>query len=179
MAYTLHKKAFECTYYQWWEVTNPLVDHAFSEIVYADTPSKARYEYYRQACDNGVDLTIIDVRVRRAKYMDLMIGAPHEQLSALTEMQINKMKHAIGFDSFTPFYRNYYQVHDDADWNDLVGKGLSVKGNQNMMNYYSLNDYGKEVISTLIPKKRNHLFILEQLTPQTSNMIKAINNPVN
>lgn len=51
----------------------------------------------------------------------------------LSESQIHKMKHAIGFDisrvkrgKYTAF-RNYYSCEDNAEWNELVYHGLARK----------------------------------------------------
>lgn len=45
----------------------------------------------------------------------------------LTNEQVSKARHALGLTRQKNAYRNYYTAPDDADWNDLVAKGLATK----------------------------------------------------
>lgn len=47
----------------------------------------------------------------------------------LSDGQINEMRHALGLDYKNKPYRNrFYCNSDDKKWNDLVKKGLALKG---------------------------------------------------
>src|SRR6185369_4145494 len=104
------------------------------------------YEYYK------------NIRCRRASMYDLLSPMPNEDTIDLTTSQISKMSHAIGEDFLASEpYRNYYQVNDDAEWNDLIIKGLAEKGNNHRLNYYYLNERGLTAIKSLKPLSRHSL----------------------
>jgi len=44
-----------------------------------------------------------------------------------TDEQVNKARHALGLTRRKTAYRNYYTGPDDADWNDLVARGMATK----------------------------------------------------
>ena len=86
-------------------------------------------------------------------------------MNTLTVRQINKMKHAIGFDGYRikvrkprtyNAYRNRYITDgSEPDWDDLVGKGLACRGDygNNPMRdskIYSLTQNGLAVLGRIL-----------------------------
>lgn len=43
------------------------------------------------------------------------------------DAQVDKARHALGLTRARVAYRNYYSSGDDADWDDLVARGMAVK----------------------------------------------------
>ena len=68
-----------------------------------------------------------------------------------TEYQINLMKHACGFESSKPFYRNHFascpEDKDDLEWKKLVSGGyaklIRTPGELFPYNGYSITEKGK------------------------------------
>ena len=46
---------------------------------------------------------------------------------SFTDKQVDKARHALGLTRCNIAYRNFYSAADDADWNDLVDRGLATK----------------------------------------------------
>lgn len=46
---------------------------------------------------------------------------------SFTDEQVDKARHALGLTRAKVAYRNYYSCADDADWNDLVERGMATK----------------------------------------------------
>lgn len=82
----------------------------------------------------------------------------------LTESQLHKIKHALGISHdhngnytipkkiYRPklqAYRNYYQIKQCDDWDDLVEKGLAVKGESIGLNYYFVTAEGIQYLKDL------------------------------
>lgn len=69
----------------------------------------------------------------------------------VSETQLSYMKHALGLDYENRPYRNrFFTDESDPNWNDLVGKGLAVKGTKHPNNdenvYFWLTKSGVEFI---------------------------------
>lgn len=151
----IYKKAYQCTYYKWWKVDCG-IGGAYAVTVYAETPSKARYQFYLDLSEHYDKEIFMKIKVRRAKYQDLLMPERHSELDTLTESQISKMKHAVGVHSAQPFHRNYYQVENDEDWEDILQKGYAARNVAMDLPYYFLTKKGKELIRTLVPYKRGY-----------------------
>jgi len=82
----------------------------------------------------------------------------------ISDNQIRMMLHALGIEytrngertipnkTYRPklnAYRNYYQINNDADWNDLVDKELAVQGTHIGQNYYFVSHDGIEYLRSL------------------------------
>jgi hypothetical protein len=82
----------------------------------------------------------------------------------ISDSQIYKMKHALGISYsksgkntipnkvYRPklnSYRNYYQISQCNEWDDLVLKNLAVKGESIGMNYYFVTSEGIEYLKDL------------------------------
>lgn len=151
----IHKKAYQCTYFDWREVDMSIGD-AYAQTVYADTASKARYSFYLDLSEHYEKEIFMKIKVRRNRCSDLLLREPHAELANLTDEQVKKMKHAIGFHSAVPGHRNYYQVKNDDDWECLVNKGYAEKGESLNLPYFYLTDLGKELIWSLKPYRRGY-----------------------
>lgn len=69
----------------------------------------------------------------------------------ISERQKEEMKHTLGMDYKKKPYRNYFYCNkDDVNWNDLVEKGLAIKGgswnNEDENCYFKLSKEGVEFI---------------------------------
>lgn len=165
----LIKKAFECTFNEWYDVESLGVtrhhetDWIHSMVIYAETSGKAKLQYLHYL--EEVDKTFIDVKARRRKGMDLVSRPQHPMLDSISQEQQRKMLHAVGYDERrveSVGYRNYFQCKSDDDWDALVLLGLAEKTQSTTgMPYYFLTDLGREVIWSRIPIQRNQLEIVE------------------
>lgn len=151
----IYKKAYECTYYDWWKVDSCIGD-AYAQTIYAETASKARYAFYLDLSEHYEKEIFMKIKVRRSKYQDLLMPEPHAAIAELSKEQISKMKHAVGFDSAVPGHRNYYQVANDDDWEYLVKMGYAAKGENLNLPYFYLTDIGKEIVWSIKPQKRRY-----------------------
>lgn len=157
----LIKKAFECTFNDWYDVDSLGVTIHFesdwinSMIFHADSVGQAKLKYINWMEDDAYKY--IDVKARRCKHKDLVLGEQHPLLSSTSESQQRKMLHALGYDEnrLSIFgYRNYYQCAVNDDWESLIKLGLADKNLNNGLNYYFLTDLGRQVISSIVPMER-------------------------
>lgn len=152
-------RAFECTSSDWFKVDNSWYteEERYSETVYADTASKARYKfflsqdfYYRNSKEKGEILT--SIKVRRRKGMDLVQNEPHELSAQLTKQMYDKAFHAIGNQALLKPYRNRYVCDHDDDWEKMITLGLAEKlpFTQGVCDhYYYLTELGIKVIVSM------------------------------
>lgn len=157
-------KAFECTTSDWHKVDNSWYaeEERYSETVYAETRSKARYKFflsqdfnYRGSKEKGEILT--SIKVRRRKGMDLVLNEPHELASQITKEMFDKAFHAIGKQALLKPYRNRYVCDHDNDWEKMIALGLAEKlpFEQGVCNhYYYLTELGIKVIVSMNPIPR-------------------------
>lgn len=80
------------------------------DIFYAPTASKARYRALLEWSDVFPDLTIMDIRVRRASYRDHELPAEHRLVAELSPVERHFIEHAFGSSSRSPGYRDHYCV---------------------------------------------------------------------
>lgn len=156
------KKCFEVTYFTWWEVDryDPNNSRSYAETYYANSAAHAKNFFIMENGDSLPDgIGYLQLKVRRKKSEDHLAREPHPMLSELTESQLRKMKHSVGFNEKDPinhtFYRNRYVVPADADMDDLVTKGLALKTKKLDLEFYYLTEEGINVIISLMPIKRH------------------------
>ncbi len=127
------------------------------ETVYAKSAAAAKYQAFRQWEFENIKI-MLAMQSRRSKYMDLLKNTPHELAGQLTEKQLDKMRHALGYRVDLPApeepFRNRYVVNHDEDLEPLIPAGLIVKGNRLDMNVYFVTDLGIKVINSLQPITR-------------------------
>lgn len=147
------RKAFRCTFDRWFDVDYRKND-AYAETIYASTAGKARYAFFRETERDKE--WFAKIKVRRAKHLDLLVNEPHPMAETIEAKRLDMMKHAWGFDSNSPGYRNYFATHNDKDWDAMCESGLAVKGNtdESGMIYYHVSPLGIEVLKSLKPYPR-------------------------
>lgn len=69
----------------------------------------------------------------------------------ITDKQLELMKHSLGLTRNKKPYRNYFfTLEDDKDWNELVEKGLAIKGkdhpNDDKYIYFFVSKQGLEFV---------------------------------
>lgn len=75
-----------------------------------------------------------------------------------TDRQVDLMKHAVGYDSREPFYRNHFCAgagsDDDTEWASLVTLGYACLVKQPIArdNVYAVSDAGKTFLRTMRPQ---------------------------
>lgn len=134
----------------------------WSDTCYAETRSKARYSAFLSM--EG-DVPFTEINVRRKKDMDKVLLEPHPLVSKLTSEQVELMKHAYGFDSMQPGFRNHFVANNpQQDWEDLVEKGLASSRPYNQSDIiYHLTELGQTVIRSLLPVQRGVVPYILQL----------------
>lgn len=172
---TIVKKCYECTYFDWWEIDGGLnTPNAYSETVFADNASKARYLFFLGLESESQDL-FLQIRCRRKKSQDLVARKHHPLLQKISEAQLSKMKHAVGIqeDRYEDanFYRNNYQASNDPDFDNLVEKKLAVKTKHMQLDYYRLTDLGKMVVLSVIPISRSGYEACYQTEPDKTKKV--------
>ena len=97
------------TYESYWSGPLPSIDHVGLEYI------KGRYP---------IITTPKRAEEFKGKYKLLFVTVSTEQM--------NNMRHTIGLDYKKKPFRNRYVTQDNnADWNDLISKGLAEKNNNN------------------------------------------------
>ncbi|TDR54213.1 hypothetical protein [Paenilisteria rocourtiae] len=68
---------------------------------------------------------------------------------AVTQQQVDLMKHALGLDNTKRAYRNHFAalIVNTGDWDNLVKKGLAEKGeNTGRLIYYHVSELGRQFL---------------------------------
>lgn len=172
MKYTLIKKAFRCSFWTKEQVRRADAKACYdwesihAETVFADTAGKARYAYWL-----GVDACygpFTSVKVWREPGLDKMQKEPHPIVSELTGEQIKMMKHAWGFESHMPGYRNYYNVDFNPAWDELCALRIATTSGKRYTReyFYHLTELGQSALRSLLPVSRNIISLLEQVAQE-------------
>lgn len=134
---------------------------ANSYVIAVIVGTKGYNSYWSAPPVYGVDNHHYDFEVEYIKnrYPIINTKARAKQFSSLyknlwievTDKKLELMKHCIGLDYKKTPYRNYFCTQeDDKDWNELVEKGLAVKGTKHPNNdefiYFWLSKQGVEYV---------------------------------
>ena len=156
------KKAWKGIIDNWADLElSPREDHSKYDIVYAETRSKARYQFALR-WDWYQNSEWIRIKVRRSPENDLYEARPDEVLLKITEGQKQIIAHANGNRDDSPGHRdNYYCSAKDKDLLKLVDIGLMV-GPQHTDSkmiipgngFFYLTDTGKKAALSMLPRKK-------------------------
>lgn len=137
-----------------------------SDIYYAPTASKARYQAFLDWNDPYPDLKIMDIRVSRAAHCDVELPEPHRLVAELSPVERRFIEHAFGSVSRQPGYRDHYcagiaeppllrltyelGIFDGPfGGENEYGDGVHWSGV-----FFYLTDLGKQVARSMLPEYR-------------------------
>ena len=99
-----------------WEVRVKTCPTCRSELFYASTPGKARYQAWLSASDAFQDLEIIDLTVRRARWADVRLPVVDSRAERFNDEERHCLLHAYGANTGDPIkagYREYFYTNRD------------------------------------------------------------------
>jgi hypothetical protein len=161
--YTKFKKAF-IVIPHWSDIQSPERYKQGDSPTYAETASKAKYEYYLHLEMDDNDW--FKYRALRWPEMDLFPPVLHDNIKdmEITEKELKKMIHTYASDSDSPGYRNYYNGPiDDKEFKRLLMLDLAVRNTSrdNSLTkgttYFHLTELGIKVVMSTREVKRSDM----------------------
>lgn len=133
-----------------------------SDIVYAATAGKARYQAFLNIQDCFPDITIMQISVKRAAYADKILPDEHWIVADLTPEQRHMVTHAFGQDRHGNGYRDHYCT-TPSDLNALklswelgifsgpFGEKAHGETPGWVGAFFYLTEFGKHVAASMLP----------------------------